>query len=242
MFLDWDDCFCFPQALNVHREINCLTDYLEDSESQLQHVKKPAKKGLLYGVPISIKDSIACKVELVLATAWCSGHLCDEPVGLHSLTSWDQSVLCQPSGWLASSKILFMRYKSHTMPIFIYFKDASGELPLGWHQSLFLFQVSVLWVWGIKPNTASKNCWTSCFQFCGEIFSIALTTTWCSQSLLGNASVSFMLFSFQGHDSTLGLVKRLNQPAAEDAVIVQVLKRQGAVPFVKTNVPQSLLK
>ncbi|KAJ6659480.1 hypothetical protein lerEdw1_018714 [Lerista edwardsae] len=93
------------RALNVHREVNCLTDYLENSESQLQHVKKPAKKGLLYGVPISIKDSIDCK----------------------------------------------------------------------------------------------------------------------------------------GHDSTLGLVKRLNKPAAEDAVVVQVLKRQGAIPFVKTNVPQSLL-
>ncbi|NXQ75056.1 FAAH1 hydrolase, partial [Quiscalus mexicanus] len=46
---------------------------------------------------------------------------------------------------------------------------------------------------------------------------------------------------FQGHDSTLGFIKNLNKPAAEDSVVVQVLKRQGAIPFVKTNVPQSLI-
>uniref|UniRef100_A0A8C5RES1 Fatty-acid amide hydrolase 1 n=1 Tax=Laticauda laticaudata TaxID=8630 RepID=A0A8C5RES1_LATLA len=45
----------------------------------------------------------------------------------------------------------------------------------------------------------------------------------------------------KGYDSTLGFAKRLFQPAAEDAVIVQVLKHQGAIPFVKTNIPQSLL-
>ncbi|XP_062995474.1 fatty-acid amide hydrolase 1-like [Elgaria multicarinata webbii] len=93
------------KALKVTRDINCLTDYLEDSESQLLHVKNQEKKGLLYGVPVSIKDSIECK----------------------------------------------------------------------------------------------------------------------------------------SHDSTLGLVKYLNQPAAADAVVVQVLKHQGAIPFAKTNVPQSLL-
>ncbi|XP_061488854.1 fatty-acid amide hydrolase 1-like isoform X2 [Rhineura floridana] len=93
------------RAVKVTRDVNCVTDYLEESESQLLHVKSQGKKGLLYGVPISIKDSIDCK----------------------------------------------------------------------------------------------------------------------------------------GYDSTLGLVKRLNQPAAADAVVVQVLKHQGAIPFVKTNVPQSLL-
>ncbi|NXY35257.1 FAAH1 hydrolase, partial [Pomatorhinus ruficollis] len=45
----------------------------------------------------------------------------------------------------------------------------------------------------------------------------------------------------QGHDSTLGFIKNINKPAAEDSVVVQVLKRQGAIPFVKTNVPQSLI-
>lgn len=62
---------------------------------------------------------------------------------------------------------------------------------------------------------------------------------------LGNLNFLLLFTSFsspQGSDSTLGFVKRLFQPAAEDAVIVQVLKHQGAIPFVKTNVPQSLLR
>ncbi|XP_042318583.1 fatty-acid amide hydrolase 1-like [Sceloporus undulatus] len=93
------------KALKVNKDVNCVTDYLEDSESQLLQMKSQGKKGLLYGVPISIKDSVDCK----------------------------------------------------------------------------------------------------------------------------------------GFVSTLGLVKRLNHPAVADAVVVQVLKHQGAIPFVKTNVPQSLL-
>ncbi|XP_038649962.1 fatty-acid amide hydrolase 1-like isoform X5 [Scyliorhinus canicula] len=48
--------------------------------------------------------------------------------------------------------------------------------------------------------------------------------------------------NYKGHDSTCGLGKFLNRPAGEDSVIVQVLKKQGAIPFVKTNVPQTLLR
>ncbi|XP_038270754.1 fatty-acid amide hydrolase 1 isoform X2 [Dermochelys coriacea] len=102
---DWVFYTYVDKALQVTKEVNCVTDYLQESESQLQQVKRQEKKDLLYGIPVSIKDSINCK----------------------------------------------------------------------------------------------------------------------------------------GHDSTLGLAKRLNQPAAEDCVVVQVLKRRGALPFVKTNVPQSLL-
>ncbi|KGL84829.1 Vitamin D3 hydroxylase-associated protein, partial [Tinamus guttatus] len=44
----------------------------------------------------------------------------------------------------------------------------------------------------------------------------------------------------KGHLSTCGLVQFLNAPVQEDSVLVQVLKRQGAIPFALTNVPQSL--
>ncbi|XP_078074853.1 fatty-acid amide hydrolase 1 [Mustelus asterias] len=47
--------------------------------------------------------------------------------------------------------------------------------------------------------------------------------------------------NYKGHDSTCGLRTFLQQPATEDSVLVQVLKKQGAIPFVKTNVPQSML-
>uniref|UniRef100_A0A8D0EH62 Fatty-acid amide hydrolase 1 n=1 Tax=Strix occidentalis caurina TaxID=311401 RepID=A0A8D0EH62_STROC len=89
-------------------ETNCITEYLQESETQLRKAKLTGKLGLLYGVPVSIKDSIDCEVP-------------------------------------------------------------------------------------------------------------------------------------PGHDSTLGFIKNLNKPATEDSVVVQVLKRQGAIPFVKTNVPQSLI-
>ncbi|XP_019645535.1 PREDICTED: fatty-acid amide hydrolase 1-like [Branchiostoma belcheri] len=45
----------------------------------------------------------------------------------------------------------------------------------------------------------------------------------------------------KGMATTMGVTKHLDTPADEDAVIVQVLKKQGAVPFVKTNIPQTLL-
>ncbi|XP_027622399.1 vitamin D3 hydroxylase-associated protein-like [Tupaia chinensis] len=100
-------CSYLEQALKVHQEVNCLTDFLEECEEQLQMLKKLKKseRGLLYGVPLSLKDPYDCK----------------------------------------------------------------------------------------------------------------------------------------GHDSTCGLAQFLKKPAAKDGVIVKVLKAQGAIPFVKTNIPHTLL-
>ncbi|NXH35993.1 FAAH1 hydrolase, partial [Myiagra hebetior] len=44
----------------------------------------------------------------------------------------------------------------------------------------------------------------------------------------------------KGHLATCGLVQCLATPMEEDSVLVKVLKRQGAIPFAMTNVPQSL--
>lgn len=44
-----------------------------------------------------------------------------------------------------------------------------------------------------------------------------------------------------GTDSTMGLRARQGQPAAQDAVVVQQLRRCGAIVLGKTNVPQLLL-
>ncbi|XP_063199865.1 vitamin D3 hydroxylase-associated protein-like isoform X1 [Chroicocephalus ridibundus] len=44
----------------------------------------------------------------------------------------------------------------------------------------------------------------------------------------------------KGHLSTCGLVQCLGTVVQEDSVLVKVLKRQGAIPFAMTNVPQSL--
>uniref|UniRef100_A0A3Q2Q4R1 Amidase domain-containing protein n=1 Tax=Fundulus heteroclitus TaxID=8078 RepID=A0A3Q2Q4R1_FUNHE len=47
--------------------------------------------------------------------------------------------------------------------------------------------------------------------------------------------------AYKNHDCTCGLIVNLDQPAEKDGVIVEVLKKQGAIPFVKTNLPQALL-
>lgn len=41
-------------------------------------------------------------------------------------------------------------------------------------------------------------------------------------------------------DTTHGFAKRLYKPASESAVIVKILQDLGAVPFCKTNIPQTL--
>ncbi|XP_046653551.1 fatty acid amide hydrolase 1-like isoform X1 [Daphnia pulicaria] len=42
-----------------------------------------------------------------------------------------------------------------------------------------------------------------------------------------------------GYDSTIGISKFINQPSTEDAAIVIALKMLGAIPFCKTNIPQT---
>ncbi|KAF5897060.1 vitamin D3 hydroxylase-associated protein-like, partial [Clarias magur] len=46
---------------------------------------------------------------------------------------------------------------------------------------------------------------------------------------------------YEGYDSTCGVLAKLDDPVVKDSVVVSVLKKQGAIPFIKTNVPQSLL-
>lgn len=48
-------------------------------------------------------------------------------------------------------------------------------------------------------------------------------------------------FNVKGVDTTLGYVGRSFAPAREDAVIVQILKKMGAIIIAKTNVPQSIM-
>lgn len=45
----------------------------------------------------------------------------------------------------------------------------------------------------------------------------------------------------KGTDSTCGFAVRTNRPLREDGLLVSLLKKQGAIPFVKTNVPQGLM-
>lgn len=65
-------------------------------------------------------------------------------------------------------------------------------------------------------------------------------------SQLGGSPLTLMaggnVPSLQGHESTCLLAQFPEKPATKDWVIVKVLKAQGAIPFVQTNIPQTLLR
>lgn len=47
--------------------------------------------------------------------------------------------------------------------------------------------------------------------------------------------------NIQGLPSTLGLFKNINKAELDDAVLVKLIKSEGGIPFVKTNVSQTML-
>ncbi|XP_030061450.1 vitamin D3 hydroxylase-associated protein [Microcaecilia unicolor] len=49
------------KTLEADEKVNCVTAFLLDCENHLQKVKKETQKGLLYGVPISLKEQIGYK-------------------------------------------------------------------------------------------------------------------------------------------------------------------------------------
>nr|XP_014342450.1 PREDICTED: vitamin D3 hydroxylase-associated protein-like isoform X2 [Latimeria chalumnae] len=49
------------KALEVTNQVNCVVDYLQECEQQLQEMKRNPRKGLLYGIPVSIKENIDYK-------------------------------------------------------------------------------------------------------------------------------------------------------------------------------------
>lgn len=48
-------------------------------------------------------------------------------------------------------------------------------------------------------------------------------------------------FKIKGSDATIGYISSANKPSTSDSVLIEVLKKAGAVPFVKTNIPQTLM-
>uniref|UniRef100_A0A670XXW1 Fatty-acid amide hydrolase 1 n=1 Tax=Pseudonaja textilis TaxID=8673 RepID=A0A670XXW1_PSETE len=52
------------KALTVTKEVNCVRHFIPECEPFLQQLKTQKEKGLLYGVPVSIKDHIAYKGHL----------------------------------------------------------------------------------------------------------------------------------------------------------------------------------
>uniref|UniRef100_A0A8B9F102 Fatty-acid amide hydrolase 1 n=1 Tax=Amazona collaria TaxID=241587 RepID=A0A8B9F102_9PSIT len=52
------------KALEVTQQTNCLRHFIPECEEQLQEIQQQREKGLLYGIPVSIKDHIGHKGHL----------------------------------------------------------------------------------------------------------------------------------------------------------------------------------
>lgn len=75
-----------------------------------------------------------------------------------------------------------------------------------------------------------------------ESFDQLKTGSFNKEGLLYGVPVSIKEnISYKNHDCSRGVVMYLERPEQQDSVLVEVLKRQGAIPFVKTNLPQGLL-
>ncbi|KAF6020081.1 FAAH [Bugula neritina] len=48
-------------------------------------------------------------------------------------------------------------------------------------------------------------------------------------------------YMLEGYDCTVGCVKLINKPMKETSSIVKMLVTQGAVPFIRTNIPQTCM-
>ncbi|NXY54108.1 FAAH1 hydrolase, partial [Callaeas wilsoni] len=66
-------------ALEVTQQTNCLRHFIPECEEQLQEIQRHKEKGLLYGIPVSIKDHIGHKGHLTTCgLVQCLGTLMEE--------------------------------------------------------------------------------------------------------------------------------------------------------------------
>ena len=85
---------------------------------------------------------------------------------------------------------------------------------------------------------AATNCLTEVLIAKAEGWAQACST----EGPLAGMPVSFKdTVGFEGEDSCIGYSAWVGRPMQKDAAIVRLLKDAGAVPFVKTNVPITLL-
>ncbi|NXI10510.1 FAAH1 hydrolase, partial [Irena cyanogastra] len=67
------------KALEVTQQTNCLRHFIPECEEQLQEIQQHEEKGLLYGIPVSIKDHIGHKGHLATCgLVQCLGTLMEE--------------------------------------------------------------------------------------------------------------------------------------------------------------------
>ncbi|XP_044884759.1 vitamin D3 hydroxylase-associated protein-like isoform X2 [Mauremys mutica] len=101
---------------------------------------------------------------------------------------------------------------------------------------------SVLYTYMDKALEVNRdvNCVTDFIQECVHLLQEVRTQR--EKGLLYGVPISIKdPIGYEGHVSTCGLGQYLGYPEREDSVLVKVLKKQGAIPFVKTNISQCLI-
>ncbi|XP_017262781.1 fatty-acid amide hydrolase 1 [Kryptolebias marmoratus] len=99
----------------------------------------------------------------------------------------------------------------------------------------------VLYTYVEKTLAVHKNL-NCCTEILLESFDHLKTVGANKNGLLYGVPVSIKEnIATKGQVSSCGVIINLDQPAQEDCVLIEVLKKQGAIPFVKTNLPQALL-
>ncbi|XP_052095457.1 vitamin D3 hydroxylase-associated protein-like [Mytilus californianus] len=118
------------------------------------------------------------------------------------------------------------------------FKDLQTEL-----QSGKITAVEVLHAYQIKALEVDKltNCITEVIWEAEEI-ALSRDLNANKKGPLHGIPISLKeSFMIPGYDCTAGLAFYLDKPAKQENVLVQVLKQAGAVPFVRTNIPQGMM-
>ncbi|XP_052095451.1 vitamin D3 hydroxylase-associated protein-like isoform X2 [Mytilus californianus] len=118
------------------------------------------------------------------------------------------------------------------------FKELQAEL-----QSGKLSAVDVLNVYQIKALEVDKrtNCITE-IVWEAEETALQLDLDSKKKGPLYGIPVSIKeTYTMPGYPCTGGMMFYFDDPVTEENILVQVLKKQGAIPFVRTNVPQTLM-
>ncbi|KAL7274881.1 hypothetical protein RUND412_002196 [Rhizina undulata] len=102
---------------------------------------------------------------------------------------------------------------------------------------LTAYSKRAIWAHG-RTNCLTEIIIPSAEKWLSEEGSIAINL----QGPLAGVPVSLKdTVCIEGYDNCIGYSKYVNNPAQKDSALVRLLKNAGAVPFVKTNVPITLL-
>lgn len=107
-------------------------------------------------------------------------------------------------------------------------------------------QVMLTYIWAAIRAHEATNCLTEImFEDAlaeAEALDASFKKTRKAKGLLHGLPISLKdTVAVAGYDSTIGMIKMAFRPKTRTAPVVEILRAAGGIPFVKTNVPQTLM-